>query len=54
MSYDHASELSNSQPPLAQHKFLVAELGSWAKLNPALVSLWAEFQRVHKLLSGET
>lgn len=51
--YDHAAELQNSQPLLSQHRFLVAELGRWAALNPGLVTLWAEFQSIHSKLEEE-
>lgn len=40
-----------SQPPERQLEFLVTELGRWAKLNPALVSLYAEFSRVSREIS---
>lgn len=52
--YDHAAELQNSVPPQRQLHFLVTELGRWAKLNPALVSLYAEFSRVEGLLQEGT
>lgn len=48
--YDHAAALQNSVPPQEQLHFLVSELGRWARLNPALVSLHAEFSRVEGLL----
>jgi hypothetical protein len=48
--YDHAAELQNSVPPQQQLHYLVIELGHWAKRNPALVPLWAEFSRVESLL----
>jgi hypothetical protein len=51
--YDHAAELQNSTPPLEQLHFLVTELGHWARLNPGLVSLYAEFSRVEGLLRQE-
>ena len=46
MSYGHAAELARDQAPERQLEFLVAELGRWARLNPGLVPLWAEFSRV--------
>jgi hypothetical protein len=49
--YDHAAELAASTPPVQQLHFLVSELGRWAKLNPALVPLYAEFSRVDGLLT---
>jgi hypothetical protein len=51
-NYGHAAELSQSQPPEDQLRFLVSELGRWAKLNPALVPLWAEFSRVSQEISA--
>lgn len=52
--YDHAAELQNSSPALAQLRYLVTELGRWARLNPALVPLYAEFSRVEGLLKEGT
>ena len=52
--YDHAAELQNSSPPLAQLHYLVTELGHWARVNPALVPLYAEFSRVEGLLREGT
>lgn len=51
--YDHAAELQNSVPPRQQLHYLVGELARWAKLNPALVTLYAEFSRVDELLQEE-
>lgn len=46
MRYDHAAELQRTRPPLSRLDYLVQQLGAWAKLNPALVELYSEFQTV--------
>jgi len=43
MSYDHATELANSQPVEDKLSFLVKELGRWAAKNPSLRPLYEEF-----------
>jgi hypothetical protein len=50
VNYDHATELMASVPPKEQLEFLVAELRRWAAVNPKLVNLYAEFDRVVGLL----
>jgi hypothetical protein len=41
--YDHATELSQSQPPVVKLDYLVNELKAWAELNPPLKVLHSEF-----------
>jgi hypothetical protein len=52
--YEHAAELQNSASPETQLGYLVDELARWAKLNPALVPLWAEFGRVLVLIRNKS
>jgi ribosome biogenesis protein Nip4 len=51
-NYDHAAELARSRPPGEKLAFLVKELRRWAARNPALVSLYAEFQAVQDELAS--
>jgi hypothetical protein len=45
-NYGHAAELQRTQPPLSRLEYLVRQLGAWADLNPALLSLHSEFTTI--------
>jgi hypothetical protein len=44
--YDHAAALQRGTTPARKLAYLIGDLRRWAVLNPALVPLYREFERV--------